>query len=496
MSYTMSLKLQPKQTQNLKQNQLLMMLPQMQQAITLLQIPVQEMMQIIEQEMERNPILELSEDANTQEERNEALSKELSEENMDIDTPVEKEMSFNDRDFDVLKQLDEDFRDHFAQSEDYTPRTMEDEKRKVFLENSIPAPRTLFSHLMEQAKQTFDDQEDLEVAEEIIGNIDDKGYLQVSLEEISALTGYRVDRISNLLSQIQTFEPYGVGATTVQECLLIQLRCLEKQKTLAYQIIEKHYDDLLHNRIPLIQKKLGCSHQDVRHAIDQQIAKLDLHPGAWYSQPASIQIMPDVTVRQEDDKLIVEINDEPIPTLRLNARYLRMLDDETVPQETKEFIKQSVISAKWLVRNISQRNETLVRIVQYLTQIQKEFFIEPDGKLVPLTMREVAEELKLHESTIARAVANKYINSPRGLILLRSFFTNAYTTNQGKDISSQTVREALQKIIEEENKKHPFSDETISKKLKEQGINCARRTVAKYRREFHIGNALQRKKYE
>ena len=348
---------------------------------------------------------------------------------------------------------------------------------------------------MEQARQTFENKEDLQVAETIIGNFDERGYLQMSLEELSTITHYGVDKIKKIIEQIQTFEPYGVGATNVQDCLLIQLRCMGKANSLAYRIIENHYDDLIHNRIPLIQKKLGVSYDIIRNTIDEQIAKLDLRPGTWYSLHVPTQIIPDLTVRQEGENLIVEINDEPIPALRLNSHYLRMLDDQNLPEETKEFIRSSVVSAKWLVRNISQRNETLVRIVQYLTVYQKIFFLEPDGKLVPLTMREVADELKLHESTIARAVANKYINSPRGLVLLRSFFTNSYTTNQGEDISSQTVRDALNKIIESEDKKHPYSDESISGKLKDQGIPCARRTVAKYRRELQIGNALQRRKY-
>ena len=290
MSYSMSMKLHPKQTQSLKQNQLLMMLPQMQQAIGLLQIPVMEMVQIIEQEMERNPVLELSDDSHNEEDLDEILTRESAEEEMNTDTPVEQEISFHDRDFEVLKQIDEEFRDHFAQT-DYIPRSSEDDKKKAFLENSLQSQHTLFTFLMEQARQTFENKEDLQVAETIIGNFDERGYLQMSLEELSTITHYGVDKIKKIIEQIQTFEPYGVGATNVQDCLLIQLRCMGKANSLAYRIIENHYDDLIHNRIPLIQKKLGVSYDIIRNTIDEQIAKLDLKFPPQFTQRFSEKIM-------------------------------------------------------------------------------------------------------------------------------------------------------------------------------------------------------------
>ncbi len=281
----------------------------------------------------------------------------------------------------------------------------------------------------------------------------------------------------------------------MQESLLIQLRRQKKEHTLAYEIVNKYYDDLLHNRIPTMQKKLGCSFTDIHQAIDQHIAKLDLRPGMWYASQPSQHLYPDVTIKQEGEQLIVEINDETIPTLRLNKRYLRMLDDESLPTETKDFIKHQIVSAKWLVRNISQRNDTLGRIAQYLAQKQRDFFLQPEGKLVPMTMKEVAEELELHESTIARAVMHKTLNSPKGLLPLRSFFTYAYANPKGEDISSETVRQALKNLIEKEDKSHPLSDERLSTELKQHGLPCARRTIAKYRKELRIGNALQRRRY-
>ena len=237
--------------------------------------------------------------------------------------------------------------------------------------------------------------------------------------------------------------------------LLIQLRTLGKEKTLAYQIVEKHYQDLIHNLIPLIQRSLGCPVKAITKAIEQEIAKLDLHPGTSFSRDIVQPIIPDVTITLEDDKLSVVIIDDYLPTFRINRRYLKMLDDETLTAEAKDFIKQNILSAKWLLRNIHQRNDTLEKIAGCLAERQRDFFLDPQGKLVPLTMKTLADELNVHESTIARAVSNKYINCPRGILPLRSFFTNAYCTNEG-DISSQTVRDVLMEIIQSEDKSQAF----------------------------------------
>ncbi|NGX41799.1 MAG: hypothetical protein K940chlam7_00073, partial [Chlamydiae bacterium] len=348
---------------------------------------------------------------------------------------------------------------------------------------------------MQQAKETFEEQEDLEMAEEIIGNFDESGFLQTPLEEIALLNNFSEPHLKELLCEIQTFDPYGVGAATLQESLLIQLRCRQMQDTLAYKILEQHYEDLLHNRIPNIQKGLNVSVEAIQKAIEQEVSHLDLHPGTLYSKKIVQHIVPDVTLKLTEETIEVIINDEYLPTLRLNSRYMNMLNDRNLSKETKDFVRNKLVSAKWLLKNLDQRNETIHRIVMALAKWQRDFFLNPDGKLTPLTMKVLAEELDLHESTIARAVSNKYVDSPRGILLLRYFFSNAYTTAEGQNISSNTVRDALKTIVDEEDKKKPLSDEAISKLLQRRGIRCARRTVAKYRTGMNIGSAKQRKQY-
>ncbi|ADI37548.1 RNA polymerase sigma-54 factor [Waddlia chondrophila 2032/99] len=480
-----SLNFNLKQTQNVKQLQRLMVSPQMQQALNFMQMPIQEMIEAIEQEMELNPVIELMEEEPAEQET-------VKEE----DVSAEKELDFNGDDFEIMKRLDEDFRDHFAQSENYSLyRTQEEEKLKTFLEQSIPVKETLYEHLVKQARESLDSLEEIAIAELLIGYFDEDGFFTNSIEEASQLSGYSVEALKKVLTEIQTFEPFGVGATSLQHSLLIQLERKNLKNSLSYRIVQEHYSDLLHNRIPEIKKQLGRSLQEVNEAVQKTIVRLDFHPGRRYVENVVQHIVPDVSLKEEGEELVVAVNDDYVPTLRLNRRYLRMMEDPSVSRETKEFIKGKLLSAKWLLKNIDQRNETIFRIVTYLAKVQKGYFINPEGSLTPLTMKQVADELGVHESTVARAVSQKYLDSPRGIVSLKSLFTNAYRTDMGEDISSRTVKEALAKLIDEENKQCPFSDEKLSKLLERRGIHCARRTVAKYRSQLQIGNAFQRREY-
>lgn len=489
--YPISLDLKQKQSQSLKQLQRLIMSRQMQQAIHLLQLPIMELSAAIELEVEQNPILEYTHEEDNQNPEDQVLEEEEWEEEK-----LDKALSFNEKDFEAIRKIDEEFRDSLYEELSYTERkTAEHEKLQTFLESSIIDEISLNEHLIAQARETFETQDENAMAEAIIGSLDENGYLSTPLTEIAHLNHFNLKVLEQVLATIQTFEPYGIGAQNLQECLLIQLRCKGKSHSLAYMIVEKHFEDLLHNRIPSIIKGLGCSSKEIGEAISRDISALDLHPGGGHGHQIVQQIVPDVTIRQEGEELIVEINDDSLPPLRLNSRYLKMLNDETLNQETKDFIRHKIMSARWLLRNILQRNDTLERISSFLAKKQKDFFLNPEGKLTPLTMRTVADELQLHESTIARAVAHKYVNSPRGLLPLRSFFTNGLEMDEGGEISSNTARGVLSEIVKNEDKSHPLSDEAICAQMKARGIHCARRTIAKYRAELNLGNAQQRKKY-
>ena len=451
------------QIQGIKQVQRLILSPQMQQALHLLQLPVLELTTVIDEEMVQNPLLELS----------------------------EEEMTREDETLEMLKQIDEEIRPPSFQGQ------REEEDLRAFLENSIAYEYSLFDLLMEQAREAFSDPEKLELAQSLIGHLDSDGLLTISLEEISLLMDAPVDELKGLLETIQTFEPLGVGAQSLQESLLIQLKGLGKENSLAFRIIENHFDDIIHNRIPLIAKALDHSKEEVRETIATQIARLDLHPGTNQSGGHYRQIVQhltaDITVHFDKGRFAIEVSEGNIPNLRLNRYYMKMLEDKALPQETRSYIQEKVASGKWLLRNLHERHQTLYRITGELIHTQPAFLASPKGKLSPLTMKEVAEKLELHESTIARAVANKYIDCPRGMLPLRSFFSNAYITEGGESISAQTVKDLLCHIIRNEDRRRPLSDEDISARIKERGIACARRTVAKYRQKLSIGNTVQRK---
>lgn len=483
----LSLQLVSKQGLALKQTQRLMMSSQMQQAIQFLQLPILELSTLIEAELEQNPVMDYMQEEEELQER---------ERREDVDSNPEQELIFNERDFEVMQKLDDEFRDYFAESGGAARKlTAEEEKRRTFQESLIIHEASLFEDLMQQAHETFETSREREMAEAIIGNLDKNGFLDLPLEEIAALNNFEVSDLQKIVKQIQNFEPFGVGAKNLQESLLIQLTCLSKDKSLAYQIIAHHFDDLLHNRILLIKKKLHCSTELIEQAIKHDIAKLDLHPGCNRHQQATQYVIPDALILQEEEELIVSINDDQLPPLKLNTRYTKLLEDETLSIEAKEYIKKKIGSAKWLIRNLYQRNETLERVVKSIASHQKNFFLHPEGLLKPLTMMMLAEELELHESTVARAVSNKYVNTPRGLFPLRYFFTHGYASQEGADISAQTVKEALQEVVEKENKCRPYSDAQLSLLLKEKGMNCARRTVNKYRLELKIGNTQQRRRF-
>ena len=433
-----------------KQIQRLILSPQMQQALHMLQLPVMELEALINEELSQNPILEWDKES----------------------SPIEM----------PLRALTDQ---------------REDEDLKAFIENTVAYETSLYHHLMEQANMLFKGCEEVRLAEQIIGNIDEGGFLTTPLEEIAILATTTVERLLPILEIIQTFDPIGIGARTLKESLLIQLKLHGKQESLAYRIIDYGYEDMLKNRIPAIAKSLHKSAKEIYETITHEIAPLDFRPGthcpSGHYKQKSQHIIPDLHIDYQDGKFFIEINNSSIPSVRFNNHYLQMLESNDLDEDSKAYIKEKLTSGKWLVRNLQERHQTLYRIAEKIIQTQGRYLSDPKGSLRPLTMKEIGDMLELHESTIARAVSNKYISSPRGILALRSFFTNAYTTQTGEEISSKTVKECLREIIGKEDRISPLSDEMLSQMIKEKGIPCARRTVAKYRLELGIGNTIQRR---
>jgi RNA polymerase sigma-54 factor len=484
----MQLKQLVKQSQSLRQMQRLIMSPQMQQAIQLMQLPILELANRLEQELVENPLLEPSSELARKE-----LESQIAEES-DGETAPETELSFDEHQLEILRQIDNEFRDQWNDLSS-TPHTSDDDKRHAFLENSLCAEETLFNYLMQQARETFADAEKLAIAELLIGNLEESGLLTMDMTEIAAQGEFDELQLQEVLTAIQQFDPPGIAARSLQESLMLQLKAQGKEHSLAYTIIANGYQELIHNQIPQLAKKIATSVRALNRSIADEICKLELHPAGQLRSAPAAAIIPDVTIRQEGEKLSVVINDDELPPVHFNRRYLHMLEDEKLPLETREFIKEKILAGQWLMRTIAQRHETLEKVCHELLKWQHLFFSDPSGDLVPLSMKAIARELNLHESTVARAVANKYLYCDRGIFPLRSFFSHGYQLDSGKSVVVAAVRDALAEFIAMEDKAKPLSDEALAEALVAKGIPCARRTVAKYRAQLKIPNAHQRRRF-
>lgn len=466
-----------------KQTQQLIMTPQMKQAIQLLQLPLMELCNVIEQEMVSNPVLEETPEEKSETQQEEAVPERENAEELDF-----KE------EFDRLAQMDDEWREYFRQSGSYKKSTQEDEERRQYLENSITRSETLQDHLLNQLSIMSRTDREKEIGELIIGNIDDNGYLQSPLEEIAMQAKVPVAEVAEALELIQQFHPLGVGARNLKECLLIQLRRLGKEGTLADKIVEKHLDDLAKKRYGQIAKALKTTTVHIQHEAEL-IASLEPKPGRMFISDTTHYVLPDVVLEKVGDEYKIILNDEKIPHLRISSVYKTLMSKKDVDENTKEYIKEKIKSGKWLLKNIHQRQQTIYNITNEIVQRQRRFFDEGIAYLQPMTMQVIANALGLHESTVSRAISGKYIQTPRGVFQLKYFFTTPISTQSGTATSATTVKDRISEIIRSEDSKKPLSDSKIIDILKKEGIQLARRTVAKYRKELNILPANLRRKF-
>ncbi len=465
----------------------IMMSPQMQQAIRLLQLPILELSQKIEQELLQNPVLE------------EVAAEEVpvSEAEEASETPTEspsEEVSF-DKEFDTLSKLDDEWRDFFRQTASYNKRSKEDEERRAFLESSITRPETLEESLSHQMSLSAANKEENKLGLFIIGHIDENGFLTADTDDLSRLSGKSPEEIQRVLKIIQTFEPNGVGARGLQQSLLIQLRNLGKEDSLAYRVIENHFSELAKKKFQKIARELNVTVEEIQAAVEE-IARLTRRPGRLLGPENTQYIVPDIILRNDNGALEIVVTDDRIPHLRISDFYRKMMSDDNLTREVREYIKEKIHSGKWLIKNIYQRQQTLYNITQEIVKVQKKFFTSSGGgELRPLTMHQVAEVVGLHESTVSRAISNKYIETPRGLFPLKYFFTTAIETAEGGEVSSRQVKHLLQELVEKEDPKKPLSDEALVNLIRARGMKIARRTIAKYRKELGILPSHLRKQF-
>jgi RNA polymerase sigma-54 factor len=474
---------------HLKLSQKLIMTPSLQQAIKLLQLSKLELQEVLNQELLENPLLdESAEEVKTEESQaEEAKAENEAEDAKKTETKDEKEKdSFDEIDYDAY------FQDYIEYG--YNPRGMGEEHEEFPIENTLTRPPNLSDHLTWQLSRSDASPRTKEIAQFIIGNIDEDGYLRATEDEIAASGGYAPEEVQTAIRAVQSLDPIGVGARDLRECLLLQLRFLEIDTPLVEIIIRDHWEEFMQRKFVPLAKAVGIDMKTLE-GIVELIKHLDPKPGRKYSNERAIYVEPDVYVHKVSDEYVIVLNEDGMPKLRINSGYRSMLNsmDSKSDGETVNYIKDKIRSAVWLIKSLDQRQRTIYKVAESIVKHQREFLEKGIDFLRPLVLRDVADDIQMHESTVSRVVSNKYMHTPRGLFLMKYFFHSGIDSDTGEDISSLTVKKKIQSYIENEDPRKPLSDSKIMKILNDEGINIARRTVAKYRDELNIPSSTDRK---
>src|SRR5205809_5647154 len=433
------------QTQNFSLQQVLS--PQLQHSLLILQTPLLELRNRVQQEMETNPVIEeLPEEVRTDERG---------------DAEPSAEDNF-DNEFQKLASLDEEWRDYMAQSASYSfdgsRNSREAQDKRQFLFDSIPVQETLQQNLVGQLNQSVLSASDRKAAELIIGNIDDNGFLQSTPEEMALNSGIPQEDFEKMLALIQSFYPAGVGARDLRECLLIQLQREGRERSLEYRIVSEHMEDLGRRRFPEIARRMAISVEEVQKAADN-IARLNPRPGQVFAAAPQNYVLPDVVVEKVDGEYQSAFNNEQIPHLRISKLYKDIIaSGDAQSSDTKDYIRDKIRSGKFLIRSIHQRQQPIMNIAQQIVSRQCDFLEHGPSHLKPMIMAEVADAVGVHETTVSRAVSGKYVATPQGVFEVKYFFTGVYQTADGVSMSNTSVKETIAELVKNENGKNPLSD--------------------------------------
>ena len=491
----------------LKLAQRLVMTPSLQQAIKLLQLSRLELEETLAQEILENPVLDVEEPAEevvpeNEEDRaqpDEVVTEDVSAPTVAEDDPLPSaEETYDDIDLEAF------FADYLGDGRSEGPSmaapSLEQDNR---LENVVSTAGGLSEHLQWQLHLLDLRPLIIEISEFIIGNLDEDGFLRANEEEIIRGTGCDADGVVEALAVVRSLDPPGIAAASLQECLAAQIEHLimdaaengdDELLHKAHLIITEHWDELLHQKWDALAEALGCNEVPEIKPILDVIQGLELKPGRIFRQDSNQYIEPDVYVRKLEEEYTITLNDDGLPRLRINSRYQRMLEGKNLDPKANEFLREKMRSAMWLMKSIDQRQRTIYKVAQSIVSFQKDFLDHGIEHLRPMVLRQVAEDIGMHESTISRVVSNKYMYTPRGLFPMKYFFHSGVDSARGENVSSMVVKERIRKVIEAEDSSRPLSDSKIMRMLQKEGIRLARRTVAKYREEMTIASSDKRKK--
>ncbi len=464
------------QTQEQRLQQVLA--PHLRQSLEVLQAPVLQLQTLIRQHLEQNPALE------------ERLEPHETIELETPPTPTAEELT--DEELQQWLAYDEAWRERYERARSADATSPEEEERRRHMLESLSRPESLQEHLLRQLELADVSDEDREIARLLIGSLNDDGYLNVTLGELSETTGIPLERLEAVLKLVHELDPPGIGARDLRECLRLQLARRGLADSLAARIVESHLEDLGKQRHLAIARALKVPVTEVYEAA-RVIQSLDPRPGRDFGSEPPMDVVPDAAIVPSDNGYTVVLNRERLPRIRINRQYLKLLNDPATSPETREYVRNKIRSGLALIRSLHQRQDTLGAIVREIAERQREFFERGPEALRPMTMAQLAAQLGVHETTVSRAVAGKYVETPRGVLPLRYFFSTGYHTADGHDVAATGVKEAIRTMIEQEDPSAPLSDQVIAERLSEQGVRVARRTVAKYREQMGIPPSHERR---
>ncbi len=460
--------------------QKLILTPSLQQAIKLLPMSTLELADLLNQEVVENPLLEEVPTEDLQATEPQAAEKE------EAPPPQQKNDTWDDQDYEYFfgEYLDDGYR----------PRAPQEVRELPPIENTLSTGASLTDHLSWQLSiQTNDDELMREIGEAIIGNLDDDGYLVASVDEIASMGPWPIEEVERALRLLQSFDPIGVCARDLQECLTLQIRHLGLEHTPTEKIVTEHLRLLQNHQIPELAKKLGVTIEDLKQHIEI-IRRLDPKPGSRYNPKQSQYVIPDVYIVKVEDQYVSVLNEEGLPQLRISPTYRRLLDKGSENNdETRAYVKDKFRSALWLIKSVEQRQKTIHKVATSIINFQRDFLDHGIEHLRPLVLRDVANDIGMHESTVSRVVTNKYMHTPQGVFEMKYFFHSGISSSYGDAVSSVTIKQRIRKIIDAEDPKKPLSDSKIVSILQREGLMLARRTIAKYREELKIPTSNQRK---
>ncbi len=488
-----------------RQTQSLVLAPQLRQSLKILQVAALDLRSVIQEELQSNPTLEeLPMDAMSVEkpepENGESDANgddtAASAEGTPEQAPDAKgdEMDFS-KEFEILGKIDDDWRDYMANAGGTQSYSAEDAERRQHFFDSVATETSLQEHLMRQAEMTDLSPKAVDAMRHLVGSLDDRGFLTVKAPDAALQTGLPLEAVQEAMSALKTFDPPGIGAESLAECLLAQLSAKGRPDSLAARIIRDHFELLTRRRIPELSRKLGAASDDIQLAIEE-IGKLDPAPGRQFAEDQNRVVVADVIVEHDGNEWKIHLNNDYIPRLRISSTYRDLIAKGSLSKSERDYLKDRMRSGKFLIDSIEQRQRTIERITREILKAQMPFFEHGVSQLRPLTMTQIADVVGVHETTVSRAIANKYVRTPHGVFEFKYFFTPGYQNDNGASVSNTSVKEMIADLVAAEDKASPFSDQELVTKLQEKGINIARRTVAKYREELGILPSNLRRDYK